>query len=208
MLRKVITTGVAVLATAAVVILVNIALFSFFPLLHRFFSDAIAAQVVPHKKHEVIMEYRKPEKKEEVHKERLIEQSVSKRQGRSPSKMQLRFTPDLSVEGTGTVGMEEQELTAALFEEGETDEPLIPLYRPNLTFSNRAVELEIEGTLEVILIVDTQGKVASIDVVRTPHPIITAEARKVISTWRFKPAKNKGIPVRVRMIQVVEFKLD
>jgi len=200
--------GIAAFVIAVMVVSINLLLFSAFPLLHRMFTDTLTAAIVPKEQREVIMEYKKPEKKEEVHEERLMQQTMSKNRGTSSQKMQFRFTPDLAVEGTGEVAMEQQDLTAAVVEEGETDEPLVPLYRPALTFSERARELEIEGILEVILIVDTQGKVASIDVVRTPHPLITAEARKVISTWRFKPAKNKGVPVRVRLRQVVEFRLE
>jgi len=191
-----------------IVAVVNVALFSFFPLLHRMFSDVITAQVAPKKSNDVIMEYRKPEKKEEVREERKIQPAAAKMHSAGAEQLSMRFTPDLAVEGTGAAVMEQQELAAAIVEEGETDEPLVPLYRPPLTFSERARELEIEGFLEVLLIVDTEGKVASIEVVRTPHSLITSEARKVISTWRFKPAKNKGVPVRVRLRQVVEFTLE
>ncbi|MBN1306519.1 MAG: energy transducer TonB, partial [Chitinispirillaceae bacterium] len=75
-------------------------------------------------------------------------------------------------------------------------------------YPDRARELEIEGTLEVIIIIDTQGKVASVEVVRSPHSSITAAARKIIETWRFKPARNKGVPVRMRVRQVIEFTLE
>ncbi|MBD3321562.1 MAG: hypothetical protein GF350_10760 [Chitinivibrionales bacterium] len=33
-------------------------------------------------------------------------------------------------------------------------------------------------------------------------------ARNTVSEWKFKPAKNKGVPVKVRVRQVFEYKLD
>ncbi|HON10197.1 MAG TPA: energy transducer TonB, partial [Chitinispirillaceae bacterium] len=72
----------------------------------------------------------------------------------------------------------------------------------------RARELEIEGVLEMLIVIDMQGKVKNIDIVRSPHSSITTAAKKTVSTWRFKPARNKNIPVQVRVRQIVEFNLD
>jgi TonB family protein len=209
-MRQLFRIGFVVIVISAIVAVVNVGLFSLFPVLHRFFTDTVTGAVQRPQRPKVVMEYRKPEKKEPAPPQRLLKQAEAKSRSGSGQQTQLRFafTPDLSVEGSGAVVMEQEELAAAIFEEGETDEPLIPLYRPKLTFSQRAIDLEIEGILEVLLVVDVQGKVASIEVVRSPHPSIAAEARKVIATWRFKPAKNKGVPVRVRLRQVVEFKLE
>jgi TonB family protein len=154
------------------------------------------------------MEYRKPEEKKEARREERIRDVANPDRARNVSPMEFKFTPDLSVEGTGGVAMEQDELAAVVFEEGETDEPAVPLYQPPIPYPDRARDLEIEGTLEVILIIDTQGKVGSIEVVRSPHVSITNAARKVIATWRFKPARNKGVPVRMRVRQVIEFALE
>jgi protein TonB len=104
--------------------------------------------------------------------------------------------------------MEQQELAAVIFEEGETDEPAVPLYQPAIPYPDRARDLEIEGILEVTFTIDPRGKVTSIEVVRSPHITITNAARKIIATWRFKPAKNKGVPVHMRVRQVIEFTLE
>jgi TonB family protein len=176
--------------------------------LHRFFSDAIISAAGARRPQEVIMEYRKPEEKKEVRQEERIREVANPDRARTASPVQFRFTPDLSVEGSGGVAMAREELAAVVFEEGETDEPAVPLYQPAIPYPDRARDLEIEGTLEVILIIDTRGRVSSIDVVRSPHVSITNAARKVIATWRFKPARNKGVPVRMRVRQVIEFKLE
>jgi len=114
------------------------------------------------------------------------------------------------VEGGGGAGvaMQGQELEAMVFEEGQTDENVVPLFVPSIAYPQRAKEMGIQGTLEAVITIDRDGKVIKVDIVKSPHPSITEEARKMIVTWRFKPAKIKGIPVKVRRIQDIEFKLD
>ncbi|MBN1757565.1 MAG: energy transducer TonB [Chitinispirillaceae bacterium] len=207
-MKRVIENSIAGLCITAVVVACNVALFSLFPLLHRFFSERINMVAGLRRPPAVIMEYRKPEEKKETRREERIRDVANPDRARNVSPVEFKFTPDLSVEGTGGVAMEQDELAAVVFEEGETDEPAVPLYQPPILYPDRARDLEIEGTLEVIIIIDTQGKVGSTEVVRSPHVSITNAARKVIATWRFKPARNKGVPVRMRVRQVIEFALE
>lgn len=200
--------SVAVIIVLGFVFAVNAGLFSLFPFLHSLFTEKFNNRnSVLHTK-QVIMEYKKPEKQKEKVKERVIRQVNAPRHQQSGKQLQFRFTPDLAVEGTGEVAMARQELTAVIFEEGETDEPAIPLHQPPIPYPERAQELEIEGILECILVIDTNGKVASIDIVRSPHSSFTSIAKKIIGSWRFKPARNKGVPVKIRVRQVIEFALD
>jgi protein TonB len=124
--------------------------------------------------------------------------------------MAMKLTPDLSVEGAAgaEVAAQGTDLAAEIFDENETDEKPVPLYRPPVPFPQRANELGVQGLLEVEIVVDQTGKVESVNVQSSPHPSFAAEARRVIATWRFKSAKNKGVPVRVRVRQTIEFKLD
>jgi TonB family protein len=201
-------TAVAAGVITGLVICINLILFSLFPLIHRLVSDKITGIDTGKKPKSVVMEYRKPEEKKEKTRRKVIRKVDNPSRPSGTSRLKFKFTPDLSVEGTGTVTMEQQELTAVIFEEGETDEPAVPLFQPSIPYPDRARDLEIEGILEVILIIDTQGKVASVEVVRSPHVSISNAARKVIGSWRFKPARNKGVPVKMRVRQVVEFTLE
>jgi len=58
----------------------------------------------------------------------------------------------------------------------------------------------------VEFVVNHEGKTTNIQVVKTPSPIFTNEVKRAIASWRFKPARNKGIPVNVRYRQVIEMK--
>lgn len=197
-----------VLVLVVVVVAINIILFSLFPLLHNLFDQAVHQAIAPREARTTVMEFHKPEKKEIAPRIRNVRSVANRQRTSSSSSLQFKFSPDLAVEGTGTVAMEQTELAPAIFEEGQTDVPAVPLYKPAIAYPNRARELEVEGTLEVIIIIDTNGKVSSIEVVRSPHSSITAAARSIIATWRFKPAQNKGVPVSVRVRQVIEFSLD
>lgn len=189
--------------------IINLLLFSIFPVLHNLFTEKIYTKEKTKNMPKVILEYKKSEKKREEIKQRQLKNvSFSSQKRAIKSELELKFTPDLSIEGNGEITMGEKELSAEIFEEGETDEPAIPLYQPPVPYPERARELEIEGTLEAVILIDTDGKVSSIDIIKSPHSSISNEAKKVISTWRFKPAKNKGIPVKVRVKQVIEFSLE
>ncbi len=199
---------VAVIVITLSAMFITVALFSFFPLLHKYFTENILQAAAPKPRPHIVMEYRKPEKEKRPPEQPLRRVTAAANRGAEASQVQFRFTPDLAVEGTGDAVMAEEELSAVVFDEGETDEPAVPVYQPPVPYPDRARELEIEGKLEVVIIIDTQGKVASVEVVRSPHSSITAAARKVISGWRFKPARNKGVPVKMRVRQVIEFKLE
>ena len=207
-MHRVFRLAIVVIGITIAVIVINVTLFSLFPVLHRLFTEKVTTATTSLRPKKVIMSYKKPEEKKQVPKERMVRRVANPHRSSSTSRFQFKFTPDLSVEGTEAVAMAQQELAAVVFEEGETDEAAVPLYQPPIPYPDRARDLEIEGILEVIIVIDTKGKVSSIEVVRSPHVSITKAARKVIDTWRFKPARNKGVPVRLRARQVIEFTLE
>jgi periplasmic protein TonB len=121
----------------------------------------------------------------------------------------FRLTPDLGVEGGGVaVAMQGQDLEAMVFDENQTDENVVPVSTPPVEYPQRARDLGVQGTLEAVITIDRDGSVIKIEFRKSPHSSISDEAKRVIATWRFKPAKIKGIPVKVRRIQAIEFKLD
>lgn len=124
----------------------------------------------------------------------------------------MKLVPDLSVDagagGGDAVVVQSQDLQVEVFEEGETDERPIPMETPPVEYPLEARERGVEGTLVVYFIIGHDGKVKSIDVQKSPSPIITREAKRTIGTWRFKPGKKKGIPVNVRAKKEITFELQ
>ena len=124
----------------------------------------------------------------------------------------MRFTPDLSAEsgpdnGNG-VALGAQDLGAEVFDEGQTNEAAVAVYAPAAPFPDRARELNIEGVVKAIFVVNYLGKVTVVDIVKSPDQLFSREVKKTLLQWRFKPAKNKGVPVNMRFSKEFEFKLE
>lgn len=132
--------------------------------------------------------------------------------GKVGNQMPLSLIPDLAVDagggGNDAAVVQSQDLQAEVFEEGETDEHPIPMDMTPVNYPLEARERGIEGTLVVYFIIGHDGRVKSIDVQKSPSPIITREAKRTISSWRFKPGKKKGIPVNVRAKKEITFELQ
>jgi TonB family protein len=163
---------------------------------------------------QVLMEIsRKPpeERKKAMPQVRQIKQPST--DGKSMSnQIAMKFVPDLAVDagsgqGNGAV-IESHDLQVEVFEEGETDERPIPMETTPVAYPLEARERGIEGTLVVYFVIGHDGKVKSIDVQKSPSPIITREAKQTIASWRFKPGKKKGIPVNVRAKKEITFELQ
>lgn len=80
--------------------------------------------------------------------------------------------------------------------------------RENLKYPYEAYVNGISGRVIVTFVVDREGKVTNPKVVRSVHPLLDAEAVRVIRsmpTW--KPGQVKGHPVRVKYTLPLLFKL-
>ena len=202
------TGGVAQLSLA---VAINLSLFTVIPLAHYFFSTIADNDAPVTRKTKIVAEYVRPrEKKEAKEPQRHIRQVQAESSTRTiKSTMNFKFTPDLGVEGGDGVAMVQNDLKAVVFEEGQTDEDAVPVGDlKRVPYPRQAREQGVEGILEAIFVIGVDGSVTSIDIRTSPHPSITAEAKKVMQTWRFRPARNQGVPVAVRKKQVIEFKLN
>jgi len=157
----------------------------------------------------VAMSKPEPPKKAPPQRMRQITQTNSEGKGQQSGPAQSRFAPDLALDASGStgdgVGLEKQELSAEVFEQGQTDESPSPEYTPPLNYPEALREQGIQGEVEVEFIITHEGKTSSIQVLRSPSPVLSAEVKKGISTWKFRPGKNKGISVNVRVRKVFVF---
>lgn len=79
----------------------------------------------------------------------------------------------------------------------------------NIRYPEMAKENDIQGTVYVRFLVDKDGSVTGIEVVRGVDPLLDKEATRVISKLQaFKPAKYMGKPVKTRMVMPVKFVLQ
>jgi TonB family protein len=197
-------------ARLAAVLTVTFILFMIIPVMHRLFGVNLDARRTGNQVRIMAEMFRPPKPQEKKAEPRI--RSTSGGGGKSSQSgtraSGFKFTPDLGVAGSGAIMVQNDDLEAVTFEEGEVDEPVQPLNLPPVPFPDKARELGVEGILEALLVVNESGQVSSIEIVTSPHPSITEQARKVMQRWRFKPARKSGIPVRMRVKQVIEFSLE
>lgn len=78
-----------------------------------------------------------------------------------------------------------------------------------LKYPASAVEQGIQGTVQVNFVIDKNGAVTDVTVVRGVHPLLDDEAVKVISASpKWKPARVRGEKVRSSLTVGVEFRLQ
>ena len=200
------------LARLAAAIVISFLLFTAVSMLHAAFEPAAknAQQARRISAMEII---RKPPEEKKVVTQRIRQLQQPTNEGKSmQGQMAMRFTPDLSVDasaqGGAGVALQKQELSAEVFEQGQVDEPAQPDYTPGIPYPERAADLGIKGEVEVQFVVTHQGKVTDVQVTKTPSPLFVEDVKRGVSQWRFKPAKNKGIPVNQRCRKVIQFNLD
>ncbi|MBD3240646.1 MAG: TonB family protein [Chitinivibrionales bacterium] len=193
---------------AVVTLVVSAALFSVLPIMHNLFGSAGARDDAASRRTSIIMEtrlQRKERQRTQQRRTRTIRASAGRSRGKS---YDLKFTPDLSVSSGSGVGVEQADLESMVFEEGETDEAAVLLRRTSVPYPRRAVEMGIEGTAVLEIVVGRDGRVESVTVIRVPHPVLRKPLTETVERWRFRPAKQKGIPVRMRVRQSIDFRLD
>jgi len=83
----------------------------------------------------------------------------------------------------------------------------VPQFDPNPPYTEKARIVKYSGTVNLALVVDAQGNVSDVAVVK-PLPFGLAEqAIETVRTWKFRPAMRDGTPVRVRVLVEVSFRL-
>ena len=187
--------------------------FMIIPLLHNMFGVDLEQSQSKHQIRAVAELIKKPKPPEN----KPVQQHVRKvnsndsHKSRGNSQMNTKFVPDLSVDASGAgdgVALQTKDLSAEVFEDGETDEPAQQEYMPPIDFPDRAREMGITGVVEVRFTITYEGKVAGTEIISSPDRSLTSEVLKALSKARFKPARNKNVPVNVRVKKTFEFNLE
>lgn len=78
----------------------------------------------------------------------------------------------------------------------------------NLKYPYLAQKQKIEGRVVVTFIINRDGSIADIKVVKSVHPLLDNEARRVVQAMpQWKPGMEKGKPCRTMFAIPVEFRL-
>lgn len=86
------------------------------------------------------------------------------------------------------------------------DDPPRPIVQTEPVYPDLARQAELEGTVGLMIVIDKRGNVERADVVISV-PGLDEAAVKAVLKWKFEPARQRDVPVRVKVFQSVRFRL-
>jgi TonB family protein len=83
----------------------------------------------------------------------------------------------------------------------------IPIYKPEPPYSEEARKAKHQGVVVLYIVVDSVGNVTDIRVIRPLGLGLDEKAVDTVRTWKFKPGMRNSVPVNVRVLVEVQFRL-
>ena len=84
---------------------------------------------------------------------------------------------------------------------------LVDFLRENTKYPEQALKDSIEERVVVAFVIDTDGSITKPEVVRGVHPLLDAEALRVVKLMpKWEPGSENGTPVKVRYNLPITFK--
>lgn len=97
----------------------------------------------------------------------------------------------------------------APFSAAHLDSPLRAIVRIPPIYPMGAKRRGVEGWVKVRFVVDTEGKVGSIDIIAAdPAGVFEQSVRRCVSGWKFSPGTIEGMLVHAWVETVIRFKLE
>jgi len=87
------------------------------------------------------------------------------------------------------------------------DELPVPLTRISPEYPEEARRLGIEGAVVARVYIDEQGNPERVEIVKSPHPLLSDAVEKTLQHARFSPAKSHQKPVAVIFELTLRFRL-
>jgi periplasmic protein TonB len=126
------------------------------------------------------------------------------------------FEPTDEADADATIGPTDYEpldTSYPIFEENARrdtfvafDDPPVLVRRVEPVYPELARQAELEGTVGLLIVVNERGDVERAEVVRS-IPGLDEAAVTAVLQWKFEPARQRDMPVRVRVFQPVSFRL-
>lgn len=77
-----------------------------------------------------------------------------------------------------------------------------------MKFPREALESGVEGRVLASFVVEADGSVGSVRIIRSPHPVLSREVvRALAESPRWTPGSQNGEPVRVKYTVPVDFRI-
>lgn len=113
------------------------------------------------------------------------------------------------------MAVEDEEVEAEVFSiveimpsfKGGDNTDFMKYVQEQIVYPEKAVELGIEGRVFVQFVIDEQGNITEIKIIRGVDPLLDNEVIRVLkSSPKWEPGKQRGKPVKTTLIIPVEFK--
>ena len=83
----------------------------------------------------------------------------------------------------------------------------VPIYKPEPPYSEEARKAKYQGTVVLLIVVDRQGDVTDINILKPLGMGLDEKAVSTVRTWKFQPALRNNTPVAVRVSVEITFRL-
>ena len=95
------------------------------------------------------------------------------------------------------------------YDQGEVDQMPMTILKTKPIYPYRAKRLNITGKVDVKFLVNAQGCVSRIQILKsTPPGIFDQSVRRSLVSWRFAPGKISGRAVSTWVITTIEFEME
>jgi len=198
-------------------LLVNVFLFVLLPnLIHKTQGKSDLAPIIPinlvqirHQKPPPPEEEKLPEKEPpKVIPTVRLQHNVSKRQD---FEMEISL-PSFEINPKLTLGMPVAPPPpgpTCFYDQAQVDQMPIPIFRTKPIYPYRAKQLNITGKVKVKFLVDENGQVSHIKILKSVPPgIFDKSVLTALPSWRFSPGKIKGKPVPTWVITTIKFEIS
>ena len=119
------------------------------------------------------------------------------------------FSLDLSIEQENAGSSSQTHAEEVIFEVSQVDQPPQPVFKVPPIYPMNASIKGIEGKVELIFLVQTDGIVSDIQVKDAfPKGVFEKAALRALKQWRFKPGTKNGQPVITRVYLPMRFQLE
>ena len=85
--------------------------------------------------------------------------------------------------------------------------PPVPHRKVDPKYIATAVEERIEGRVQLACVIDREGRVSAVELVRGIDARLNQSAEEALSKWEFYPATRNGAPVDVDVLVEIPFRL-
>ena len=98
--------------------------------------------------------------------------------------------------------------TDNVYEEGTVDELPVLIKYTKPFFPEFVREEGISGVVKGWVVIDKDGTILQVKVTSSPHELLTDEVNKSVGRWKYKPAKFKGVPVKMKKGFEIRFDIE